>query len=133
MRTWLLITFECSPCHSLILNITDSCWLEAFKKEERDEIRAYRIVELPAMSMEVEGYLQQLNTLDQDQLYEKIDSGVYEIASDSSWIQKAYRDAFRLLESRFFPIESQTEGNLVRRVWSCVDSCFDFSTIKSVR
>ncbi|KAK4520022.1 succinate--CoA ligase beta chain [Mucor velutinosus] len=121
------------PCHSLILDVNDACWSEVFESDEIEEIRSFRSVEMPVMSAEVESYIQALNTLNPSQLYAKVDSGVHDIASDSSWLQKSYRDAFRLLQSDFFPMESQTEGNVVKRVWSCLDSCFDFSTIKSVR
>lgn len=115
------------------MDVNDACWLEVFEAREMKEIRDFHSVELPIMSVEVETYLQELVDLDLHQWYTKIDSGVHDITSDSNWIQKSYRDAIRLLQSDFFPLESQTEGNVVRRVWSCVDSCFDFSTIKSVR
>lgn len=113
------------------MDINDACWSEVFEADEIEEIRGFRSVEMPVMSMEVESYIQALNTLHPSQLYTKVDSGVHDIASDSSWLQKSYRDAFRLLQSDFFPMESQTEGNVVKRVWSSLDCCFDFSAIKS--
>lgn len=97
-----------------------------------EETSRFRSVELPAMSVEVETYLQELADLNLQQLYSKVDSGVYGLASDCSWLQKLYRDGIRLLQSDFFPLESQTEDNVVRRVWSCLDSCFDFITVKYV-
>ncbi|EPB90443.1 hypothetical protein HMPREF1544_02651 [Mucor circinelloides 1006PhL] len=113
---------ESRPCHSLILDINDACWSEVFEADEIEEIRGFRSVEMPVMSMEVESYIQALNTLHPSQLYTKVDSGVHDIASDSSWLQKSYRDAFRLLQSDFFPMESQTEGNVVKRVWFLPDT-----------
>lgn len=95
-------------------------------------ISGFCSVELPATSVEVETYLQDLADMNPEQLYSKVDSGVYDLASDCSWLQKSYRDGIRLLQSDFFPLESQTEDNVVRSVWSCLDSCFDFSTVKSV-
>ncbi|GAN10042.1 hypothetical protein MAM1_0315d09576 [Mucor ambiguus] len=120
------------PSHSLILDVNDKCWLDVFKPSEREEIRRSRAVELPVLSVEMETYLQELAYLDADQFYIKVDSGIHEISSGSSWLQKSYRDAFRLLQSDFFPLQSQTEGNVVRRVWSGLDSCSDFSVIKCV-
>lgn len=115
------------------MDVTDSCWLDVFGKEERDEIRGFRCVDIPDLSVEVDTYLNQLEDLDVSKLHERVDSGDFKMESDSKWIQKSYRDAFRLLKSDFFPIQNQTEGSVVKRVWSCVDTCYDFSTIKCVR
>ncbi|GAN04144.1 hypothetical protein MAM1_0056c03604 [Mucor ambiguus] len=87
---------------------------------------------MPVMSVEVELYLNELADLDAIQLLEKVDAGAFPMESDCKWIQNSYRDAFRLLRSGFFPLNSQTEGNVMKQVWSCVDTCFDFSPIKSV-
>ncbi|KAL7308348.1 hypothetical protein PS15m_011563 [Mucor circinelloides] len=50
------------PAHSLILNVIDSCWLDVFGKEERDEIRGFRSVDIPDLSVEADTYLKQLET-----------------------------------------------------------------------
>ncbi|KAG1061092.1 hypothetical protein G6F42_027769 [Rhizopus arrhizus] len=97
------------PCHSLIMDITDACWSKVFEEEEMDEIRDYRSVELPLMSEEVESYLKQLQDLPASELYEMVDGGDFEMITDSNWIQKSYRDTFRLLRSNFFPLQAQTE------------------------
>ncbi|GAN11664.1 hypothetical protein MAM1_0789d11243, partial [Mucor ambiguus] len=120
------------PTHSLILDITDSCWEDVFDDKEQDEIRAFRSVKMPAMSVEVETYLTQLENMPASELRKEVYRGDFAIESDCYWIQKSYQDSFRLLRSGFFPLHSQTEGNIVKRVWSCVDTCFDFSTVKSV-
>lgn len=85
------------------------------------------------MSVEVETYLWQLQNVSPFELQKTVASGDHAIESDSYWIQKAYLDAFRLLKSGFIPLQSQTEGNIVKRVWPCLDTCFDFSTVKTVR
>lgn len=128
-----LIFLICSPTHSLILDITDTCWEDVFEEKERDEIRAFRSVTMPVMSVEVEAYLKQLENMPATELQKKVDCGNFLLKSDNNWIQKAYQDTFRLLRSGFFPLHSQTEENIVKRVWSSLDACFDFSTVKSVR
>ncbi|KAL9547024.1 hypothetical protein PS6_007367 [Mucor atramentarius] len=120
------------PSHSLILDITDSCWHDVFSPAERDEICGFQSIDLPNMSNEAEDYLQKLGGLDEVELLAKLESDELRMETDSNWIQKSYRDAFRLLRSDFFPLQNQTEGNVVKRVWSCVGSCFDFSSIKCV-
>lgn len=92
------------------MDITDACWSKVFEEEERGEIRAYRSVELPLMSDEVESYLTQLQDLPASELYEKIGCGDFEMATDSNWIQKFYRDPFHLLRSHFFSITTPNRG-----------------------
>ncbi|KAF1796628.1 hypothetical protein FB192DRAFT_1402969 [Mucor lusitanicus] len=120
------------PTHSLILDISDKCWEKIFEKDEKNEIRSYRCTDLPVMSPEVESYLKELQGLSGVDLKKKVDSGDFPTESDSSWLQKSYQDAFRLVRSGFFPLQGQTETDLVKRVWSCVDTCFDFSVINSL-
>lgn len=112
---FVLANILCSPCHSLILDVNDLCWSDLFKPNELAEIRRFRAVEMPGLSVEVETYLDQLRGLDAASQYIKIDSSVHPIASDSNWLQKSYRDTFRLLASGFFPFESQTEVNVVNQ------------------
>ncbi|KAL9547014.1 hypothetical protein PS6_007357 [Mucor atramentarius] len=50
------------PAHSLILNVINSCWLDVFGKEERDEIRGFRCIDIPDLSVEADTYLKQLET-----------------------------------------------------------------------
>ncbi|KAL7308129.1 hypothetical protein PS15m_012023 [Mucor circinelloides] len=54
----IALTVEHEPsCHSLILDINDTCWVDVFNKKERDEIRAFGSVNMPVMSVEVESYV----------------------------------------------------------------------------
>jgi len=92
------------------LDVTDSCWLDAFGKEERHKIRGFRCVDIiPDLSLEVDTYLKQLEDFDASESHARVDSGDFRMESDSKWIRK---------------------GSVVKRVWSCVDTCFDFCTIK---
>lgn len=123
----------CSPSHSLILDVNDHCWFNVFDPDELAEIRGYRAVEMPAVSLEVESYFQQLHNLDSQSVYTKVHSGLYPIDSDLNWIQKSYLDTFRLSKSDFFLSKTQTEGNIMKRLWANLDSCYDFSFINCVR
>ncbi|KAL0135298.1 hypothetical protein V8B55DRAFT_1299334, partial [Mucor lusitanicus] len=85
---------------------------------------------LPVLSVEVETYIQELANSDPSELYTKVNADDFAMESDLNWIQKFYQDTFRLLRSGFFSLGSQTEANLIKRVWPCVDTCFDFSNIR---
>lgn len=104
-----------------------------FDVKEMEEIRSFRFAELPVLSVEVETYIQELANSDPSELYTKVNADDFAMESDLNWIQKFYQDTFRLLRSGFFSLGSQTEANLIKRVWPCVDTCFDFSNIRCAK
>ncbi|CAO3615697.1 unnamed protein product [Mucor fragilis] len=132
MREFALQRDHEHPSHSLILDVSDKCWLNIFQESEMDEIRRFRSVQKPLLSLEVETYFKELEDLDSEELFNKVDLGDYDVKSDLGWLQKSYRDTYRLLHSDFFPITSETEANVMRRVWSPLDTSFDFCQIKCV-
>ncbi|KAL9552064.1 hypothetical protein MBANPS3_003957 [Mucor bainieri] len=79
------------PSHSLILDITDKCWDDVFTDNEKEEIRSFRVTELPVMSVEVETYLAQLQNLSAAEVCEKVDLHAFPLESDTNWVQKSYR------------------------------------------
>lgn len=121
-----------SLSHSLILNVQDSCWQEYFSPSEIEEIADYRSVDLPP-APELDIYLDGLKSLSPERLYTKLVSEELPIQSTNKWIQDSFYQSIRLFKSGFFPINNVTEGGLVKRIWSCVDACFDFSAITCTR
>lgn len=126
---WLIFFFDISPCHSLIFDISNACWVDVFNKKERDEIQAFGSVNLPVMSVEVESYLNGLADLDAWKSWCWCFSNGVRLQMDSKFLPRC----FSIIEIWFFPLSSQSEGNVVKRVLSCVDICFDFRAIKSFR
>ncbi|KAF1797483.1 hypothetical protein V8B55DRAFT_1336444 [Mucor lusitanicus] len=68
-------------------------------------------------------------SLTSDLLFKKLQEDKFPMESDLEWIRLLYLSAFRLVRSDFFPITKQTEGDLLKRVWFIIDSCFDFGNI----
>ncbi|KAL9554917.1 hypothetical protein PS6_003158 [Mucor atramentarius] len=90
-------------------------------------------VELPPVPGEVEAYLSELRGLCPRDLYTKVSSEELALNSDVKWVQDAFSQSIRLVQSVFFPVNNITEGGLVKRVWGCLDTCFDFSRITCIR
>ncbi|KAL9539817.1 hypothetical protein PS6_011040 [Mucor atramentarius] len=118
--------------HSLILDAQDSCWESYFSEQEMDEIRRFRAVNLPVLPFDVKRFLDQLDAIPKHNLYDKVNEHTYAANSDEKWIQEVYNNCFRLTKSGFFPLHDVTEQGIGKRMWSCVDSCFDFSTVKCI-
>lgn len=119
--------------HSLILNINDNDWLNYFTEVELAEVRNHHSVELPPVPVEVEAYLSELRGLCPRDLYTKVSSEELALNSDVKWVQDAFSQSIRLVQSGFFPVNNITEDGLVKRVWGCLDTCFDFSRITCIR
>ncbi|KAI9354383.1 hypothetical protein BD770DRAFT_367469 [Pilaira anomala] len=46
------------------------------------------------------------------------------------WVQDSLYNCLKLYFAEYLPLTDQTEGDLLRRIWSCVDTVFDFSSLK---
>ncbi|CAO0793047.1 unnamed protein product [Mucor circinelloides] len=57
--------------HSMILQISDSCWAKVFKSDEWQVIRDYKTIATPKTSAEVDSRLQELNSLSGNELFDK--------------------------------------------------------------
>lgn len=110
----------------MILDANDGSWLEYFEENKLVEIRSHRCTDLPPMPEEVETYLEELKGLSPQELYTKLSSEEISLNSDIKWVQESFSQSVRLLQSGFVPISNITEGGLLKRVWGCVDTCFDF-------
>lgn len=120
--------------HSLILDVHNKGWLQYFEESELAEIRNYKCTDLPLIPEEVEKYLGELKGLCPEDLYTKVSSEILPLNSNTKWVQDTFAQAMRLIQPGFVPIGGNvTEGGLLKRMWGCVDSCFDFSTITCIR
>lgn len=122
-----------SLSHSLILHINDACWKEYFSCEEIQEIQQYQAIQLSPPTADIQEFFNELKDTPRDDLYNKINDKTYIVNSDQKWVQDCYNACFRLVESGFFPLQDVTEQGIGKRIWSCVDSCYDFSTVRCIR
>ncbi|KAL9559486.1 hypothetical protein MBANPS3_000402 [Mucor bainieri] len=63
--------------------------------------------------------------------YKLVTTEELSIVSDEKWIQDAFSQAIRLIRSSFIPVSTSktTEDGLLKRIWNCIDTCYDFSPI----
>lgn len=116
-----------------MFNAQDNEWLEYFTEEEIIEIKDRNSVNLLAIPQELEPYMHQLQSMSPSDLYAKVTGESFPLESDCKWAQDSLYQTFRLLRSGFFNVKNVSEGGLIKRVWSCIDSCFGFSTITCIK
>lgn len=117
----------------MIFDVKDKCWTEYFSPDELLEIQEYKSVNLPPVPNEMQFYLNQLKDVEAQDLYEAVISKKFGLESNGKWVQDCFYDCIRLLRSDFFPLTNVSEAGIVKRMWSCLDACFDFSVIKCIR
>ncbi|KAL7309982.1 hypothetical protein PS15m_010796 [Mucor circinelloides] len=118
--------------HSLIMDIRHKCWLSYFSLEEIDEIKCHEAVQLPLLSSNLKSYIDQLVATPRSTLYETLNEVTHAPETDEHWIQDAYNNCFRSVGSGFFPLHDVTEQGIGKRMWSCVDKCFDYSSVRRI-
>ncbi|EPB81138.1 hypothetical protein HMPREF1544_12160 [Mucor circinelloides 1006PhL] len=119
-------------CHSFILNVQDTSWNAYFSEEEIEEIKRFHVVELPVLPSDTSTYLDELKVTPKSMLHGKVNEGTFACNSDQKWIQDCYNACIRLVQSGFFPLRHVTEQGIGKRMWSCVDTCFEFSAVKCI-
>lgn len=129
----MVLTLFDSLSHSFILNVQDTCWSAYFSPEEIEKIKRFDAVELPLLPFDTSAYVDELKATPKSILYDKVNEGTYASNSGRKWIQVCYNACFRLVQSGFFPLRDVTEQGIGKRMWSCVDTCFDFSTSICIR
>ncbi|CAO3623644.1 unnamed protein product [Mucor fragilis] len=121
-------------CHSLIFHVEDDCWNDYFSQEEINEISNAHALQLPSLPVDIKIFIEQLEATPKNALYENLNSVPYPLDSDQKWVQDAYNSCLRLIKSGYFPLRGDvTEQGIGKRMWSCVDKCFDFSSVRCVR
>lgn len=116
----------------MILNVQDTCWSTYFTPDEIQEIKTYQAIELPLLPPNIIAFLDELKATPRDKLYEFLNGVNYAPHTDEHWIQSTYNDCFRLLRSGFFPLHGVTEQGIGKRMWSCLDKCFDYLAVRCI-
>lgn len=112
------------------MDVRDSCWKEYFSNAEIDEIKRYEAIELPDLPVDAKAYMDELTATPRSELFEKANQVFHPANADKYWIQDTYNNSVRLAQSVFRRLTDVTEQGMGRRVWSCVDKCFDFADIR---
>lgn len=110
----------------------DRCWTDVFSRQELDEIRNFNLRSLPSLPEDMKLYLDEFRSYtDIEELYEKVQERKLHPKRDPGlkWIQDSLCNCLKLFFAEYLPLTDQTEGDLLRRVWSCVDTVFDSSSL----
>ncbi|KAI9499331.1 hypothetical protein BDB00DRAFT_783398 [Zychaea mexicana] len=94
-------------------NVNDPSWSEYFTGDELEEISNHNNPALPKVSEKVKNHLDLFRTFDAS----KNPNG-------------KHRQATELYRWAYFPLTDHSEGDLLRRVWQFVDTCFDDQKIQ---
>ncbi|ORX51979.1 hypothetical protein DM01DRAFT_1375189 [Hesseltinella vesiculosa] len=103
-------------------------WENRFTSDEIDEMRKHRPQTLPPCPEQLLNYLNQFSDIKTlDALISQVKKRQYDFDQefDLEWAQYSIISALRLFQGNYFPLTDQTEADMIRRVWSFIDSAFD--------
>lgn len=120
--------FASSPVHSMVFDVSDKSWLKYFTPEEIQEIKNHQkkvLIDLPST---MEDYIKKLREC---QDFTVLNSILTQELSDPGceWIRSSLLQFVHLFKCNYLPLSSQTESDILRRVWFFVDTAFDYSKI----
>lgn len=79
---------------SLILDVNDTCWNSYFTSAEITEIKQHNEIHLPIMPYNAKTYLDQLEAISNEDLYDMVNSAKFESDTDCKWIQDSFNSCF---------------------------------------
>ncbi|KAI8394113.1 uncharacterized protein BYT42DRAFT_591550 [Radiomyces spectabilis] len=115
-------------CEHFIIDPSDPLWESRFTKDEIDEISSHKAHTLPPCPEQLLNYLNKFSDLETlDALRRQIRKRHYEFDEDFDleWAQFSIISALRLFQGNYFPLTDQTEADMMRRIWSFIDTAFD--------
>ncbi|CDH59851.1 hypothetical protein RO3G_13306 [Lichtheimia corymbifera JMRC:FSU:9682] len=119
------------PCCSLILDPTDKIWATYFTNEEIKEIRTMNLPAVNTLPSDVQNYVKSYEGMhDLEQLYERSTRHHFHPLKqrDLHWVHGCVTRGLDLYFYEYFR-EDRSEADLMKRVWSLVDYCYDGSVI----
>ncbi|KAG0166879.1 hypothetical protein DFQ28_001080, partial [Apophysomyces sp. BC1034] len=120
------------PCHSLILDVDDPLWIDLgyFTRDEMDEMRSFRQLDLPKAPESLTAYLKSYEgkrTL--DAIFEAANHKPYHplLDPDMNWEHQTILKGLNLLFYKYLPLTDNTEADILYRIWGFVQETFDES------
>lgn len=123
-----LQVFASIPVHSMVLDVSDIRWLKYFTPGEVKEIKNHQkkvLVDLPST---IEDYVKKLSELqDITELKSMLKQELSD--PDCEWIRSSLIQFIHLFKCNYLPLSTQSEGDMLRRIWFFIDTAFDDSKI----
>ncbi|KAI7851151.1 hypothetical protein BDC45DRAFT_445922 [Circinella umbellata] len=117
-----------SSCHSFILDLGDEKIRKEFTREELDEICGENPHPLPRAVPQLLDYVNgYINLMTINKLEKRVRKRMFDFDEEFilDWAQYSFQTVISIFHSNFFPITNQTEGDIIRRIWSFIDYAFD--------
>ena len=103
-----------------------------FSSEDLQEIRTYRLKQLDNLAENLQEYIDSFKSTNEiDSLYEKVKKDNFHPLKEPSceWAQATIYNCLKLYIFNYFPLNDQTEIDVLQRIWSLIDTVFDHSCI----
>ncbi|KAG2233278.1 hypothetical protein INT48_001590, partial [Thamnidium elegans] len=115
----------------LVLDIGDKTWGEYFTDEELHELQTFQNKQFEEIPAEVDVYMDSLTQfIDPEDLRSNLKEELK--CTSCEWVRWTILGFMKLFDCNYLPLNNQSEGDLLRRVWSFVDSVFDYSKINCI-
>lgn len=118
----------------MIIDTNDKCWEKVFAADDLTLIKKTGMKRLPALPTDVAtttinafkgrknlrdlyGNIRETDVFPQDDL-------------NDDWVRSTVRDCIKLLMFGFFPLNEQSEYEILYRVWGFISSAFDPSVVR---
>jgi hypothetical protein len=113
---------------------SDLRWKDIFSEVDLAEIKRFNLQPLPNLPNETQQFINTFKNITSiEELLKKVNLTTIDPIKNPSdkWVQDSFYNCIKLFLSNYFPLSDQTEGDLLRRVWQCLDTVFDDSEINS--
>ncbi|CEI87353.1 hypothetical protein RMCBS344292_01770 [Rhizopus microsporus] len=123
----LKLNYEHPSC-SLILDLYDKNWINVFSVEELDEIKNKCVEKDISFQFPEKDFLNTIpRTTDIIKVFNHISNIVIDPVTerDLYWLKITIQQAADLFATNYLPLTDHSERDVMRRVWSFIDTAFD--------
>lgn len=114
--------------HSLILDLNDESWKKCFSDQDIAEMVNYNEKKLPELPAELNNLILEAQKLpDADSFKQYLKQEFDPTACE--WAKDTVLDYIKLFNYQKLPLNHQTEGDMLRRIWFFLDTVLDDSKI----
>ncbi|KAG1038733.1 hypothetical protein G6F43_012645 [Rhizopus delemar] len=119
------------PVHSLILDLSDESWKKYFSDQDIAEMMNYNEKNLPALPAELNNFILEARKLpDADSFKQYLKQEFDSTACE--WAKDTVLNYIKLFKYQQLPLNHQTEGDILRRIWFFLDTVLDDSKINCI-
>ncbi|KAI9311337.1 hypothetical protein BX666DRAFT_1997377 [Dichotomocladium elegans] len=120
------------PACSLIMDPSDPIWAKDMTEDERNGIKSFKRQSVSPLPDDLATLL---HTYRDKKSFEEIEAHNIRLKysptnqPDHHWVKRSIDDCLNVLRINFFGRKEITEQDYMKRVWICIDKCFDGTDI----